>query len=67
MRSRTPLPQPYLPYVIRSCELSEMSNEEEDTTPPPYPSYVIRSCELSEMSNEEQDTTPLTLCPVVCH
>ena len=28
---------PYTPYVIRSCELSVMSNEEQDATPPTLP------------------------------
>ena len=46
------------PYVIRSCKLIQMRNEEEDTTRLPY---VIRSCELSEMSNEEQDNPTPTL------
>ena len=53
-----PHPHPTHPYVIRSCELSEMSNEEGGHPTPTYPPYVIRSCELSEMSNEKQDTTP---------
>ena len=46
------------PLVIRSCKLSEMNNEEEDTPPLPHPPLVIRSWELSEMSNAEQDTPP---------
>ena len=33
MMRRTPLPPPHPPLVIRSSELSEMSNEEEDTSP----------------------------------
>ena len=57
-------PTPYPPYVIRSCQFSEMSNEVQDI--PPYTPYVIRSCELSVMSNDEQDTTPPTL-PILCH
>ena len=57
MRSRTPHP----PLVIRSWELSEMSNEEHNTPHPPYPTLVIRSWELSEMSNEEHNTPPPTL------
>ena len=43
---RQPTP-PHPPLVIRSWELSEMSNDEEDTPPTPL---VIRSWELSEMS-----------------
>ena len=59
MRSRTNHTPTYThPYVIRSCELSEISNEEPGHHTPPYPLYVIRSCELSEMSNKEQDTPP---------
>ena len=50
----TPPPtKPHPPLVIRSRELSEKSNEEEDTPSPPHPLLVIRSWELSEMSSEE--------------
>ena len=66
MRSRTPHPHPTHPYVIRSCELSEMSNEEQDTTPHPTHSYVIRSCELSEMKQLGGGHLTPTL-PTLCH
>ena len=39
MKRRTPYPPLHPPLVIRSSELSEMSNEEEDTSPHILPTH----------------------------
>ena len=53
------------PFVFRSWELSEMSNEEHDTTPPPHPPLVIMSWQSSEMNNDHHDTPPPPHSPLV--
>ena len=65
-RRRTP--PPYPPYVIRSCELSEMRNEEEDNSTLPYHTPNHQELRIKWESNEEEEEdTPPPPYPPVCH